>query len=104
VSAFGQPSFFGLKGSIEGTKLNGEAINAKSNIHALGPHVVGPHADMGENHVFEDMMQLVDWINDGTPPVATAEHAAHVIEIIDAAYQAAETGQTQDLKTTFEQV
>jgi predicted dehydrogenase len=104
VSAFGQPSFFGLKGSIEGTKLNGTAINVESDSHPLGPHIVGPHANMGENHVFEDMMQLVDWINDDVPPVATAEHAAHVIEIIDAAYKAAETGQTQELKTTFQQV
>ena len=31
--------------------------------------------------------------------MATAEHARHVIEIIAAAYRAAETGQTQELTT-----
>ncbi|CAA9556782.1 MAG: Myo-inositol 2-dehydrogenase, partial [uncultured Thermomicrobiales bacterium] len=31
----------------------------------------------------------------------TAEHARHVIEIIESAYRASETGQTQRLTTTF---
>jgi predicted dehydrogenase len=46
-------------------------------------------------------MQLVDWINDGTPSIVTAEHARHVIEIIDAAYRSSETGRVQELHTTF---
>lgn len=45
--------------------------------------------------------QRVDWIVDGTPSLATAEHARHVIEIIEAGYRAADTGQTQDLATSF---
>ena len=45
--------------------------------------------------------QRVDWIVDGTPSPATAEHARHVIEIIEAGYRAADTGQTQDLATSF---
>ena len=49
-------------------------------------------------------MQLVDWVLDGTPSIATAEHARHVIEIFEAGYRAAETGQTQELTTTFEPV
>jgi predicted dehydrogenase len=52
-------------------------------------------------HVFEDVMQLVDWILDGTPSIVTAEHARHVVEIIEAAYRAAETGETQALTSTF---
>jgi predicted dehydrogenase len=104
LNDFGQPSFFGSKGSIVGRNFNGNPVDQKSDIHWLGPHVVGPHADMGENHVFEDMMQLVDWINDGTPPIATAEHAAHVIEIIEASLKSSDTGQTQELRTTFQQV
>ena len=54
-----------------------------------------------EAHVFEDIMQLVDLVREGKPTAVTAEHARHVIEIIEAAYAAAETGQTQVLKTTF---
>jgi predicted dehydrogenase len=48
------------------------------------------------------MMQLVDWIRDGKPSIADAEHARHVIDIIEAGYRAVETGQTQALRTTFE--
>jgi predicted dehydrogenase len=46
-------------------------------------------------------MNLVTWIRDGRPSPVTAEHARHVIEIIEAAYRAAGTGQAQDLTTTF---
>ena len=46
-------------------------------------------------------MQLVDWVRDGTPSAATAEHARHVNDIIESGYRAAETGRTQELHTTF---
>ena len=102
LTAFGQPSFFGTRGSIEGLSFNGQPIApADSTTHAFGPHVVGPHADMEEAHVFEDLMQLVDLVREGIPTPATPEHARHVVEIIEAAYRAAETGQTQTLTATF---
>ncbi len=106
LTEFGQPNFYGTKGSIVGTKLNGQpldypGIETGLSPVALLPHVVGPHREMGEAHVFEDVMQLVDLVRDGTPTVATAEHARHVIEIIEAAYRAAQTGRTQTLTTTF---
>ena len=28
------------------------------------PHVVGAHRDIQEQHVFEDIMQLVDWVRE----------------------------------------
>jgi predicted dehydrogenase len=56
---------------------------------------------MRESHVCEDMMQLVDWIRDGTPSIATMAHARHVIDIIESGCRAAQTGQTQELRTTF---
>jgi predicted dehydrogenase len=93
-----QPSIYGTAGEIIGTRL-GELDLMLPDDHQ--PHVVGEHAKMAESHVFEDMMQLVDWIRDGTPSIASAEHARHVIEIIEAGYQAAETGVTQVLETTF---
>ena len=46
-------------------------------------------------------MQLVDAVLDGRPSAVTAEHARHVIDIIESGYRAAETGRTQDLSTTF---
>ena len=51
---------------------------------------------------FEDIMQLVDWILDNRPTIVTAEHARHVIDIIESSYRAAKTGRTQTLQTTFE--
>jgi predicted dehydrogenase len=110
VSHFGAPTYFGAKGTIQGATINGKPIEypgreqaeaSRFGDTALLPHVVGAHREMEESHVFEDTMQLVDWVLDGTPSVATAEHARHVIEIIEAGYRAAESGQTQELTTTF---
>jgi predicted dehydrogenase len=105
VSDFGQPSFFGTKGSIVGTKFNGEPVDYPElhdpSKHFFGPHVVGPHIGKEEAHVYEDMMQLVDEILTGVKSVATAEHAAHVIEIIEAGLQSSEKSRAIDLKTTF---
>ena len=88
----------GTAGAIEGGTLNGEPIDAPK--REL-PHVVGPHRNIQESHVYEDIMQLVDWIREDKPTIVTAEHARHVIEIFDAGYRSAQTGQAQDLRTTF---
>lgn len=104
----GRPLIFGTKGVINGGTLNGKVIEyagrevaeAKNYAAAL-PHVTGKHQEIEEAHVFEDVMQLVDWVLDDKPSLATAEHARHVIEIIEAAYRSAETGQAQELNTTF---
>ena len=104
------PSFFGTEGTITGTRLNGQpfdypgrelAEQQGASAQWLLPHVSGVHRDTEEQHVFEDILQLVDWVLDGTPSIATPEHARHVIEIIECAYRAADTGQTQALTTTF---
>ena len=91
-------------------RLNGEpfdypgreiADGEGASVQWLLPHVTGPHRQIEEQHVYEDVMQLVDWVRDDVPSIATAEHARHVIDIIECAYRAAETGQTQELKTEF---
>lgn len=103
---FGQPSFFGTNGTIRGLLLNGEPFpfpgddDGQDHYHR-GRHISGVHAKMDEAHVFDDIMQLVEYVRVGTPPIPTAEHAAHVIEIIDSIYRAAETGYTQKLDTSF---
>lgn len=103
-------TYFGTTGSISGAELNGSPFDYPgrelAESHPSGrqwtlPHVVGPHRDIGEQHVFEDIMQLVDWIRLDRPSPVTAEHARHVIDIIESAYRAAETGATQELTTTF---
>jgi len=94
-----QPSIFGTEGSVIGTEVNGEEMTHEGDHE---PHVVGEHARLRESHVFEDLMQLVGWVREGTPSIASAEHARHVIDIFESAYRAADTGQAQALTTTFE--
>jgi len=104
----GRPLICGTKGVINGGEFNGETIDypgreiaEEHGYTATLPHVVGHHRAVEEAHVYEDVMQLVDWVRDDTPTLASAEHARHVIEIFDAAYRSAETGQAQTLHTTF---
>jgi predicted dehydrogenase len=65
------------------------------------PHVNARHAAIPEPHVYADIMHCVDCIRSGEPPIASGEHAAHVIEIIEKGYLAARTGQTQELESAF---
>lgn len=105
-----RPVIFGTGGVISGGTLDGKPIDYPGreleeeyeSLNASLPHVVGPHRSMEEAHVYEDIMQLVDWIREGQPTIVSAEHARHVIEIFDAAYRSAQTGQAQALRTTFE--
>lgn len=106
-------NYYGTKGAITGFQLNGKIFDypnkalaeaAGGGVHGhqiILPHVVGPHRDIDEQHVFEDIMQLVDWIREDKPTPVTAEHARHVIDIIESAYRSAETGQVQLLSTKF---
>ena len=114
IEDFGAGVFFGTEGEIRGILLNGEPFDFPGRGLTLGaptwdwdtqmfvlPHVVGPHREIPESHVFEDIMQLVDWVRTETPSPANAEHARHVIEIIEAGYAAAGSGMRQALHTTF---
>ena len=94
-----QPNLYGTEGSVVGTAYGTLDLKLP---HDLEPHHVGAHAQMDERHVYEDIMQLVDWIREGVPSPANAEHARHVIEIVEAGYRAAETGCTQELRTSFQ--
>ena len=42
-----------------------------------------------------------DLVREGIPTVSTAEHARHVIDIIESAYRSADTGAAQALRTKF---
>jgi len=111
---FGIGIYYGTEGSIDGLRLDGEPfdftgradtldapLGDQDALNRLLPHVVGAHREIGEAHVFEDIMQLVDWVRDDRPSPVTAEHARHVVDIIESGYRAAATGLTQDLRTTF---
>jgi predicted dehydrogenase len=115
IEDFAGACYFGTDGEIRGICLDGEPFDFPGRELTLDappsdwdvqmrvlPHVVGPHREIPESHVFEDIMQLVDWVRDGTPSPVTAGHARHVIDIIESTYRSAETGSTERLSTTFE--
>ena len=115
IEEFAAACYFGTEGEIRGVLLDGEPFDFPGRELTLSapptdtdvqmrvlPHVVGPHRELQEPHVFEDVMQLVDWVRDGTPSPVTAQHARHVIDIIESTYRSAETGSTERLSTTFE--
>jgi predicted dehydrogenase len=99
LTGFGEVNVYGSEGTIQGRLHNGSPLEYPDGERL--PHVTDAHSALEEAHVFEDVMQLVDWVREDVPSVCNAHHARHVIEIIEAAYRSAETGRTQDLETTF---
>ena len=115
IEDFAAARYFGTGGEISGLLLNGKPFEFPGREQTTEaptwdwdvqmrvlPHVTGPHRQIPESHVFEDIMQLVDWVRDGVPSPVTAQHARHVIDIIESIYRSAETGRTQALSTTFD--
>lgn len=96
----GHPESLYIKGEVNLPELEATDPGAYRITTRL-PHVDERHAAIPEPHVYADIMHCVDCIRSGEAPVASGEHAAHVVEIIEKAYQAAETGRTQELDSTF---
>lgn len=91
------PFIIGEKHTLCGTTLEGKSLQYE-NDHQ--PHVVGQHANLPENHVYEDIMQLIDWIREGKPSIADLDHARAVINIIEATYASAKSGKVVELGTS----
>jgi predicted dehydrogenase len=115
---FGRLVISGTEGTIDmGRAIGGVELNVPKQLRgALGfergslklttegrdtPYSTGAHLRIQEAHVYADIAHLADCILEDKDPIPTAEHARHVVEIIEAGYRAAETGQTQTLTTTF---
>ena len=73
-----QPNIYGNQASIVGTDLGEQQLKLPDDHQ---PHVVGEHTGMPESHVFEDLMQLVDWVRDGEVNMRTL--VTHVIPLED---------------------
>jgi predicted dehydrogenase len=115
IDDFAAARYFGTDGEIAGLLLNGEPFDFPgrelttkaptwdwdAQMRVL-PHVTGPHRQIPESHVFEDIMQLVAWVREGVPSPVSAEHARHVIDIIESMYRSAASGRTESLSTTFD--
>jgi predicted dehydrogenase len=52
-------------------------------------------------HTIKDLLHMVDSAREGSELRLSGDHAAHVIEIIEKAYQSADTAAYKDLETTF---
>jgi predicted dehydrogenase len=103
-----RPFISGSEGTIatsrQGLEVWGRNIEDGHRVENPGrdmPFVFGPHLELPERHVYSDIMHIVDCVLSDNEPAVSAEHARHVIEIIELGYRAAETGQTQDMTTTF---
>ncbi len=94
-----QPTIYGTEGVVTGTQSHGQLLKLEDDAM---PHETGSHLGMEESHVFEDTMQLIDLIREGTPSIVNTLQARHVIEIIEAGYRASTMGETQELRTSFE--
>lgn len=65
------------------------------------PGVDAIHASIPEPHVYADILHAVDCIQQGRKPFVSGEHGAHVVEIIEKGYLAAQSGQAQELESRF---
>ena len=65
------------------------------------PGVVGPHLTIQEAHVYADILHLANCLLEDREPLVTGAHARHVVEVIEKGYRAAQTGQTQEIGSTF---
>ncbi len=65
------------------------------------PAIQGEHVYIEEQHVYADIMDLVDAISEDRAPRATGEQARHGVEIIEKALLAAHTGESQTITSTF---
>lgn len=119
VIGWGFTGIYGSSGTLEITKLApGTPYPAQIEVNPPGlaekpgfnevvkgnvaaPYINGAHTQIQEAHLWADIRHLVDCILHDTEPVPNAEHARHVIEIIEKGYVAAQTGQVQELRTTF---
>jgi predicted dehydrogenase len=99
----GHPSHLSITGR-EGAAENAGLRRADDGSYAPAtwlPGVDEAHARIPEPHVYSDIMHAVDCIEQGRAPLVSGEHAAHVIEIIEQGYLAAQTGQTQVVESRF---
>lgn len=104
---------YGTGGSLEVLDVNNnsgypvsfEVRGRASRVHTAQlsdqQYLQGEHLEIDEPHVYADIMDLADAINENRPTRATGEQARHIVELIERAHAAARTGQTQELTSTF---
>lgn len=76
-----------------------EILDASGTWRAID--VPADRAAGGPDHVL-GIVHLLDRIADGAPPLLSADHAIHVLEILDAAARSSATSASVPLRTTFD--
>lgn len=89
------PYIIGGKGMLNGAQLGDKCLIYEGDHQ---PHVTPAHKKLSESHVYEDIMQLVDWVHSDIASIANLDHARHVIDIIESAYNSESTGKIITLK------
>lgn len=85
---------WGTRGKEVGDRVYQEALTAQK-------YLQGDHLSIEEAHLYVDIMELADSIEEHRASRATGEQARHVVEIIECAHTAIESGRTQYLTTFF---
>ena len=95
------PNIYGTDGNYIDGKLNDKALfdnpYAAFSIKGIPPQ----HMKLPEPHVYGDMMQLIDAVQFGDRPIASAEQGRHVLEIVEAGFESMRTGRCIELRTSF---
>lgn len=99
--ASGYPTSFEVQGGAwppddSGANPREYAYPLSASLYLRGEHLV-----IEEPHLYCDIMDLVEAIQQDRAPRASGEQARHIVEIVEKAYRAAETGQAQALETSF---
>ena len=99
--ASGYPTQFEVQGGAWPQSQTGANPRQFAYPLTASPYLRGEHLKIEEPHLYCDIMDLADAIQSDRAPRASGEQARHVVEIVDKAYRAAETGQAQMMETTF---
>jgi len=69
--------------------------------HVGAPEISGAEAKGTNHYIVGDILHLADCVIKDKAPEISAEHARHVIEIIQGVYDSARSGKAVELKTSF---
>ena len=63
-----------------------------------------PKPDAAIQHTMADLLHFADCLLDGAKPLNTPEHARHVVDVINKAYESAQSGRTLAIETSPESI
>lgn len=95
------PAIYGTEGKFADGKFNDKVVFDEPIKQMMAKDLPIQHLKLHEPFVYRDVMELIDYVHGLREPVATAEHARHVLEIVEAGFESMKTGRVVELKTSF---